>query len=67
MEKRFKITGMACNHCRAAVERALNSLDGVSAVVSLDPPAAAITFTGAELSVAELQAALSAAGDYTIE
>ena len=38
MKKRFTIDGMMCGHCRAHVEKALNSIDGVKAIVTLDPP-----------------------------
>lgn len=37
MEKIIYIEGMACGHCKAAVEKALGALDGVSKVeVSLE-------------------------------
>lgn len=32
MEKIIYIEGMACGHCKAAVEKALGALDGVSKV-----------------------------------
>ena len=32
MEKRFRIEGMMCNHCKAHVERALSRVEGVTAV-----------------------------------
>lgn len=38
MEKRFRVEGMMCDHCRAHVEKALNSVAGVSASVTLSPP-----------------------------
>lgn len=66
--KKFKVEGMMCNHCRMHVEKALNSLEGVKAVVSLDPPVASVEFSGKEYSLAELQKAVSSgAGDYILE
>ncbi|MGI6529865.1 MAG: heavy-metal-associated domain-containing protein [Clostridia bacterium] len=35
MKKVIQIEGMTCNHCKSHVEKALNSLDGVSAKVNL--------------------------------
>jgi cation transport ATPase len=35
MEKVLQIKGMMCNHCKTHVEKALNSLEGVSAQVNL--------------------------------
>lgn len=66
MKKDFKVGGMSCNHCRRAVENALNSLDGVTAAVTLDPPVASVEFAGAAKPLAELQSALGEAGGYTI-
>ncbi len=42
MTHTYTITGMSCNGCRTKAEKALNELDGVEAVVTLDPPTAAI-------------------------
>ena len=42
MKKRFRVEGMMCDHCRARVEKALNSLPGVEARVTLDPPVAVV-------------------------
>lgn len=61
MKKQFKVEGMSCNHCRMSAERALNSIEGARATVSLDPPVATIESDG-EIPVAELQAVLSDAG-----
>ena len=66
MKKEFKIEGMSCNHCRMHVEKALNGVEGVKAVVTLDPPVATIEFSGEEKPVEELQKALSEAGDFKI-
>ena len=38
------IEGMACNHCKMSVEKALNALEGIhSATVNLDEKIATIT------------------------
>ena len=58
-----------CNHCRTYVEKALNSIEGVEAQVTLEPPIATLTYTeGKELPIETLQQAITekAAGDYTI-
>ncbi len=67
MKKTFKVSGMMCQNCRKHVEKALNSMDGVSAVVTLEPPVAEVEFTGAERTLEELQAFVTEeAGDYTL-
>lgn len=43
MKKLMTIEGMSCGHCSARVEKALNALDGVSAVVDLEAKQATIT------------------------
>lgn len=66
--KKFKVEGMMCGHCRAHVEKALNSIEGVQATVSLDPPVAEVEFTeGREVTLQELQKAVTEnAGEYTL-
>lgn len=65
MKKTYKVDGMMCKHCRKHVEDALNSIDGVNAVVTLDPPRAEVEFPGNELSLEELQAVVNEkAGNY---
>ncbi len=66
MEHTYKITGMSCDGCRKKVENALNTIHGISAEVTLLPPEAIITMEK-HVATEELQDALSAAGDYTIE
>ena len=58
MKKEYRIEGMMCNHCRMHVEKALNGIEGLRAVVTLDPPAATVEFTGREPELAELQRVL---------
>ena len=67
MKKEYRIKGMMCGHCRAHVERALNGIEGVKAVVTLDPPVAVVEFEGEALPLSELQRAVSEnAGDYEL-
>lgn len=66
MEHNYKIEGMSCNGCRAAVEAALSKVEGVTKVeIMLKPPMAMITMDK-HIPVEEFQKALSAAGKYTI-
>lgn len=68
MKKEYKVSGMMCNHCRSHVEKALNSIDGVTAVVTLDPAVAVVEFAdGKELTKEQLQAVVTEkAGEYTL-
>jgi len=59
--KTMKIEGMMCPHCSGRVEKALNALDGVTAVVDLAAGTAAITLTG-DVSDEVLTAAVVDAG-----
>lgn len=63
--KEYTIGGMMCQHCRAHVEELLNSIEGVRALVTMDPPIAVITFTDGEVATEILQAVLKSEG-YTI-
>jgi Cu+-exporting ATPase len=47
MEKVLKIKGMMCNHCKAHVEKALNSLEGVSVQVDLEDGSARVSLSKA--------------------
>ncbi len=63
----YNISGMSCMHCRAHVEKALNSIPGVKATVTLTPAEAVIEYADAPCSVEQLQnVILEEAGDYTI-
>ena len=67
MKKEFKVEGMMCMHCRMHVEKALNSIEGVKATVTLDPPVATVEFEGAAKSLNELQKVVTEeAGDYKL-
>lgn len=49
-----------CNHCRMHVEKALNSMEGVHATVTLNPPVAVVEFSEGEKTLDELQAVVTA-------
>ena len=62
MKKVLKVEGMMCNHCKAAVEKALNAVEGVSAAeVNLEEKTATATLSG-EVSDEALTAAVTEAG-----
>ncbi len=66
MKKEFKVEGMMCNHCRMHVEKALNSMEGIHATVTLNPPVATVEFSDGEKTLEELQKVVTKeAGDYT--
>ena len=63
----YKVAGMMCKHCVGRVERALNSIDGIQATVTLEPPVATVIFDNQPLSMEELQQIITEkAGDYQI-
>ena len=64
MTKVMIVDGMTCEHCKMRVEKVLNALDGVSAVVDLDKKSATITLSK-EVSDAALTAAVTDA-DYQV-
>lgn len=66
MKHTYSITGMSCDGCRTKVEKTLNAVEGVEAVVSLDPQEAVITMEK-HIPTPVLQEALSGVGKYTIE
>ena len=67
MEKKYRVEGMMCDHCRAHVEKALNSLPGVEARVTLDPPIAVVSGPEELLHLETLQRVVSEqAGDYRL-
>ena len=62
MEKNIYINGMSCNHCRMSVEKALNSLEGVtSAQVNLEEKKAVVTIN-ATVSDKQLSDAVTGLG-----
>lgn len=65
MKHSYNITGMSCDGCRSSVEKALNTIDGIDAAVTLNPPVATITMEK-HVPTEQLQQAIKAAGNYTI-
>ena len=64
---RFKVDGMMCNHCRMHVEQALNSVAGVQASVTLEPPVATVRCADDAVTAEQLQRAVAErAGDYRL-
>lgn len=61
MKKEIKIEGMSCNHCKAHVEKALNSIDGVTAKVNLAKKNAVVELS-ADVSDDTLKNAVTEAG-----
>ncbi|GLR14208.1 copper chaperone [Chitinimonas prasina] len=63
MEQVFKVEGMSCGGCVAAVERAVKAVAGVSAVqVRLAEAEATVVFEPQQATVAAIRAAIEAAG-----
>ena len=65
VQKAYRIEGMMCQHCQARVEKALNSIEGVHASVSLNPPIAVIEFDEEVIPLDRLQEPLTE-DDYKI-
>lgn len=66
MKKTIKIEGMMCQHCRGAVEKALNAMDGVNAQVSLEDKAAYAEISG-DVTDEMLKQAVTEAGYEVVE
>lgn len=64
MEKTINIEGMSCEGCSGRIERLLNAMDGVYAIVNLQEKKAYVTVSGAASDDA-LRAAIEDAG-YTV-
>ncbi|MDP2471206.1 MAG: heavy metal translocating P-type ATPase [Candidatus Palauibacterales bacterium] len=58
----YPVEGMHCGACSAAVERALNRLDGVEAAVSLPAETATVRFVDDDVSFEDLERAVAEAG-----
>lgn len=66
MKYKFKVEGMMCDHCRTHVEKALNSIEGLKATVTLNPPIV-IVECDHEPPLADLQRVITEkAGEYTL-
>ncbi|MEP7094096.1 MAG: heavy metal translocating P-type ATPase, partial [Flavobacterium sp.] len=66
MTHQYIISGMSCDGCRTKVEKTLNTIEGIQAEVTLNPPLATITMEK-HVPTEKLQDVLSEAGKYTIE
>lgn len=63
----YKVKGMACGHCVMHVQKALESLPGVKATVTLDPAQAELEFSDKVYDKSELQSVISEkAGEYEL-
>ncbi len=64
----YKVKGMMCGHCVMHVQKALESMPGVKANVTLDPACAEIEFSGKVYDKSEIQAVIrEKAGEYILE
>lgn len=66
MTHQYIISGMSCDGCRKKVEKTLNSVEGIQAEVTLNPPLATITMEK-HVPTEKFQEVLTEAGKYTIE
>jgi Cu2+-exporting ATPase len=65
MTHTYIVTGMSCDGCRTKVEKTLNAIDGVQAVL-LDPATATITMEK-HIQLRNYKKHSTAAGKYSIE
>ncbi|SHF84000.1 Cu2+-exporting ATPase [Flavobacterium segetis] len=63
---KYTITGMFCDGCRTKVEKVLSAMEGIEAVVSLDPPVATISMQK-PIQTSQFQEVLAAEGKYSIK
>ncbi|MDX6182345.1 heavy metal translocating P-type ATPase [Flavobacterium sp. Fl-77] len=66
MTHQYTISGMSCDGCRTKVEKTLNTIEGIQAEVTLNPPLATITMEK-HVPTEKFQEALTEVGKYTIE
>ncbi len=66
MQTVLKIEGMSCGHCKATVEKALNSIPGVNAEVDLEKKQASVTYPDG-IDVEQLKKAVTDAGYEVID
>ena len=64
----YKVKGMMCGHCVMHVQKALESLPGVKATVTLEPAEAVIEFSEKVYDRAGLQSVIiEKAGEYILD
>ena len=61
MKREITVEGMSCHHCSARVEKVLNAIEGVSAVVDLEKKLATVELS-ADISDEVLTKAITDAG-----
>ncbi len=69
-QQTFDVTGLHCQSCVRAITEALTSLAGVNAVavdLRADGASAVRIDTQSELTVEQVQAAISEEGDYSVQ
>ena len=57
---------MSCGHCRSVVDKALNSLEGIRAILTLDPPISIVEFDDDKVPLPDLQLVVSKAGNFRL-
>lgn len=62
----FVVEGMMCEHCRQHVEEALNTIPGIKASVTLNPPVATLVISRNDIHTELLQETLDKIGNYHI-
>jgi Cu+-exporting ATPase len=62
----YRVEGMHCGACSAAVERSLNRIDGIEVAVSLPAETATVRFVSRDVGLEELRMAVEGAG-YRLE
>lgn len=59
----FSVEGMSCNHCKASVEKALKTLEGVENTrIDLEKARVEVEFDPGKISDEELRGAITTAG-----
>ncbi|MGL6038690.1 MAG: heavy metal translocating P-type ATPase [Soonwooa sp.] len=66
MERTYKVLGMTCSGCQGKITEALNNIEGIHAHVDLEKNEAVI-HANREVSLDELNEALSHAGNYKLQ
>ena len=55
-EATLVVSGMSCGHCKMSIEKALNTMEGVSvAVVNLDEKKVKVQFDGSKISLDQIK------------
>ncbi|GGI40699.1 copper chaperone CopZ [Mammaliicoccus stepanovicii] len=63
MEKTIQVEGMTCEHCKSAVEGALNKLNGVNqATVDLEQGNVTVTFDENNIEIEQMNEAIEDQG-----